>query len=86
MRQALSIVPAPVAVAVAYNAISANQHNTPAEQVAGLFFSAYLVAQQLGLSPSELFNQSQRRFEDAKVTHRAEIQAFTDFINKELRA
>lgn len=85
MRNSIPFVSAPQAQEAGYAALSAVQHLTPAEQVAGVWYLAYLIAQQRGLDPSDLMNQSQRRADKAKETHLAEFQAFTDYINKELR-
>jgi len=84
-RNELPHVPAQVAVQAALNVLDNVQGMRPGEQVAGVFFLAYVMAQQLGLNVSEVFNQSQRRYDDANTYHKREAQALSDYVNGELR-
>lgn len=84
-KRNLPNVPAQVAVQSAYAAVSAVQHLRPEEQAAGVFLLAYVMAQQLGLDVSEVFNQSQRRFDFANTVFKREAQALSDYINGEMR-
>ena len=83
--QQLPHVPAAVAVAAALTALDGVQTRPPGEVVAGVFFLAYVIAQQLGLNVSELMNQSQRRFDDVNTYYKREAQALSDYVNGELR-
>lgn len=78
-------VSAAKAVEVAFNFVDLTQGFRPGEQVAGVFFLAYLMAQQLGLNTSDLFQQSQRRFDHFNTVYKREAQALSDYINGELR-
>jgi hypothetical protein len=84
-RQQLPNVSAPHAVSVAFQALDGIQREQAGAQVAGVFFLAYVMAQQLGLDVSDLFNQSQRRYDDANTYFKREAQALSDYVNGELR-
>ena len=84
-KQELPHVPAAKTVEVALSLTTTVQEYTPGEQVAGVFFLAYVMAQQLGLNVSDLFNQSQRRYDHADTYFKREAQALSDYINGELR-
>ena len=84
-KQELPHITAAKAVEVAINVTDMVQGHTPGEQVAGVFLLAYVMAQQLGLDVSDLFNQSQRRFDNANTYFKREAQAISDYVNGELR-
>lgn len=84
-KHELPNVSAQKAVEVAVNVTDMVQGYTPGEQVAGVFFLAYVMAQQLGLDVSDLFNQSQRRYDFADTFFKREAQALSDYVNGELR-
>jgi hypothetical protein len=84
-RNELPHVTAPKAVEVAFNALDMVQQYRPGEQVAGIFMLAYVMAQQSGLDISDLFNQSQRRFDNANTHFKREAQALSDYVNGELQ-
>lgn len=83
-RDQLHAVSAPRAVQVALQALDGIQGENPGEQVAGVFLLAYTMAVRLGLDVSELFNQSQRRFDHADTYYRREAAALFAYMTGEL--
>lgn len=84
-KQQLPNVSAAKAVEVAIRALDGMTGAGPGEQVAGVFLLARVMSVQLGLDVSDLFNQSQRRYQDADTFFKREAQALTDYVNGELR-
>jgi hypothetical protein len=78
-------VSAPAAVEAAFMAVSAVQTMPAGQQVAGVFLLARVMAQQLGLDVSNLFQQSDRRLKDANTYFKREAQALSDYVNGELQ-
>jgi len=78
-------VSAAKAVEVAFLALDGVQQCEPGEVLAGITFLCYLMHQQLGLSVSDTFNQSQRRYDIVDTYFKREAQALSDYINGEMR-
>jgi triphosphoribosyl-dephospho-CoA synthetase len=81
----LPTVSASDAVEAAFLAVSAIQTMPAGKQVAGVFLLARVIAQQLGLDVSDLFNQSDRRLKEANTFYKREAQALSDYVNGELQ-
>jgi hypothetical protein len=84
-KDQLPFVSASQAVQGAYAAISAVQHMTPAEQVAGISLLFAEMSQQLALDPSAITNQASRRATDADTYYAREVKALREYLNKEIR-
>lgn len=73
------------ACAVAMGIVDRIQTLPKGTQVAGVFFLAKIMQQQLGLDLNEVMNQAERRYDVIDTFYQREAQAISDYTNGELR-
>lgn len=83
-KNELAVTNARDAVTAAYQAVSTLQDFKPAQQVAGVSILFHIIAEQLGLSPSELLNKAERMTADADTYYSREVKALRDYVRGEL--
>lgn len=70
---------------MAYEAVSAVQHRTPGEQVAGIALLFKVMSERSGVSVSELLDKVARMEHDADTYYTTHIASLREYVKQEIR-